>query len=108
MRTATLLLACIFVLSATHQKCGESVAASSPATGGTLHAAGRMNTERAAHTVTLLSDGRVLIAGGLSGASLSSAEVYDAQSRRFANVSGMGSARAGHTATRLGDGRVLI
>jgi hypothetical protein len=98
MRAAALIL----LLSLGPRNCGETPG------GGAIRDTGRMNAERAAHTATLLNDGRVLIAGGFSGGSLSSAEVYDPESQRFTFVGGMRAARAGHTATLLPDGRVLI
>ena len=75
---------------------------------------GSMITPRAAHTATLLSNGMVLIAGGVKAAFpwpdivLSSAELYDPFSRSFTRTGDMSTARAGHTATLLADGRVLI
>src|SRR5262249_38477319 len=72
-----------------------------------------MVTARAAHTATLLSDGRVLIAGGVvcdagNCTQLSSAEVYDPIQQKFRPVASMAAARASHTATLLSDGTVLI
>lgn len=75
---------------------------------------GSMITPRAAHTATLLSNGKVLIAGGVKAAFpwpdsvLSSTELYDPSSRSFIRTGDMTTARAGHTATLLANGRVLI
>src|SRR5437870_4529598 len=65
---------------------------------------------RQGHTATVLSDGRVLIAGGMDSIGvLASAEIFDPNTRAFRAVaSPMRAARVGHTATRLADGRVLI
>ena len=65
-----------------------------------------MASKRAGHTATELSDGRVLLTGGVGY--LRSAEVYDPQSRTFTRVGNMAEGRIGHTATLLEDGRVLI
>lgn len=58
---------------------------------------------------TLLTDGRVLFAGGyLLGSYTASALLYDPNSNTFAPTGPMGSARYGHTITLLADGRVLV
>jgi len=70
-----------------------------------------MTESRATHTATLLSDGRVLVAGGTSGAgcsSSSSTEIFDPVSDSFSNSSQMSVGREGHTATGLSDGKVLV
>jgi hypothetical protein len=68
-----------------------------------------MTTSRAAHTATLLPDGRVFVAGGLGGDSgVASTEVFDPTANTFASGPGMSVARTGHTATLLSNGKVLI
>jgi WD40 repeat protein len=72
---------------------------------------------RSWHSATLLSDGKVLVAGGLdaSGASTATSEVYDPATGTFAAVGNLPSKSAGHTATLLNcglacanNGRVLL
>jgi hypothetical protein len=64
------------------------------------------------HSATLLPDGRVLIAGGWTGASATaafgSAEIHDPVNGRAAEKVLPAMRRAGHTATQLRDGRVLL
>ena len=71
-----------------------------------------MATPRYYHTATVLPDGRVLVAGGLSSGAAASvvdaAEVYDPATRTFLACGSMGQARYRHTATLLPGGTVLV
>lgn len=98
-----------------------------PAT-GTFSVTGSMAAPREQHTATLLADGRVLIAGGISGnrataaggitlasyrtaatdSFLATAEIYDPTAGTFSKTGSMSSPHRGHTATLLQDGRVLV
>ncbi|MDQ3473313.1 MAG: hypothetical protein M3447_06200, partial [Acidobacteriota bacterium] len=77
---------------------------------GVVSAIRSMTAKRAAHTATLLGNGKVLIAGGFvgNGGGLSSAEVFDPTTTTFTSAENMTVARAGHTATPLPNGKVLI
>jgi hypothetical protein len=65
-------------------------------------------------TVTLLADGRVLVAGGSGNNSkgewvdTASAEIYDPAAGTFGATGPMKQARSGQTAALLQDGRVLV
>lgn len=71
---------------------------------------GSLTTARYRATATLLTNGEVLIAGGLgaTGSAQSSAELYDPAAGAFTTTGSMATARNEHTATLLADGRVLI
>jgi hypothetical protein len=71
---------------------------------------GSMTWARTRAMATLLSDGRVLIAGGVGGTSgLASAEIYSPATGSFSPTGSMATVReSGPTATLLPDGRVLI
>jgi hypothetical protein len=83
--------------------------------GATFTSTGNMTASRYSHIATLLTDGTVLITGGVSYSnnglflgSVASAELYDSSTGTFTATGGMTTRRAGPTATLLNDGRVLI
>ena len=70
---------------------------------------GSMSTGRYGAFAAPLPGGKVLIAGGFNGSSLSSAEIYDSNSGAFSPAAnGLSVARGFGTATVLQDGRVLL
>ena len=74
-------------------------------------ATGSMHTARASHTATLLSNGKVLVIGGLGDngtAALASAELFDPANAVFTSTGNLMTARLFHTATLLQSGKVLV
>jgi hypothetical protein len=79
-----------------------------PAT-GKWRPTGSMTVARAAHTATLLRNGKVLVAGGSEGViAFSSAELFDPAREMWTRTGDMTQQRRAHTATLLASGRVLI
>jgi uncharacterized delta-60 repeat protein len=61
------------------------------------------------HTATLLPNGKVLVAGGISGASPQpSADLYDPAAGAWTATGSLNTPRYGHTATLLPRGKVLV
>ena len=71
-----------------------------------------LKTARFHHTATLLTDGRVLVAGGAAGVGgerpLKSAELYDPATGSWSEAASLNTARDSNTATLLPDGMVLV
>jgi hypothetical protein len=69
-----------------------------------------MTTGRSQHTATLLPNGKVLVAGGLSplGAKLASAELFNPATNSWTATGTLTDKRYNHTATLLSTGKVLI
>lgn len=101
---ATLMLGVLSCLATFSQ------AVSSSGIDASVQRVATLRTARAAHTVTALPSGQVLIAGGMTGGGGSTAtvELFDPAGDRVRQLDGLAERRAGHTATLLRDGRVLI
>ncbi|MEI7848438.1 MAG: kelch repeat-containing protein [Chloroflexota bacterium] len=71
---------------------------------------GSMLTARYNHTATLLSNGKVLVVGGMDNLNkaLASAELFDPATGKWVSAGTMSAARVHHTATLLSNGQVLI
>jgi hypothetical protein len=84
-----------------------------PASVFTVLSGNGLNTSRYQHSATLLSNGNILVAGGLSCTApgtctyLNSAELYDPVAGKATNTGGLATARSA-PAVLLADGRVLI
>ena len=81
--------------------------------GGAFHdSAGSMVTPRAAHAVTRLHDGKLMISGGATtqiiNDTVASVEIFDPTTGLFAAGGVMTVPRSRHTATTLASGKVLI
>jgi len=81
---------------------------------GAFTSAGNLNVDRYGHTMTVMNNGQVFIAGGQSCTSatscmaLDSVEVYDPIAGTFMQIGTLAQARFGAAATLLADGKVLI
>lgn len=62
---------------------------------------------RKGHTATLLPDGRVFIAGGVSSGS-TFPEIYDPATKTFTTAAPLAQSRIYHNATLLRDGKILL
>ena len=77
---------------------------------GTWTLTGALHTARGDDTATLLPNGKVLVAGGITGTTniLSSAELYDPSNGTWTVTGSLNAARQLQTATVLSSGKVLV
>jgi hypothetical protein len=76
---------------------------------GSWAGTGSMIQGRNGHTATLLTNGKVLVAGGYSNnVSIASSELYDPATGLWTSTGSMNFARYAHTATLLTNGKVLV
>src|SRR5712671_6928695 len=85
----------------------NSFAAPSAST-GSFSLVGSMSQFRRLHTATLLSNGKVLVAGGRPIAQAATSEIYDPAAQTWTNSAALNTGREFHTATLLQDGRVVV
>lgn len=90
--------------------------------GNVWNAAGTLLTPRQGHTATLLTSGKLLVAGGASDCTtvidpvseifyctyVAGAELYDPASNSWSAVGTLANPRTGHVATLLASGKVLL
>jgi N-acetylneuraminic acid mutarotase len=69
---------------------------------------GPTNTVGSQPTATVLSDGRVLVAGGNPGSATATSMIYDPATRGWTRTGDLNVARYGHAAVLLRDGTVLV
>jgi alpha-tubulin suppressor-like RCC1 family protein len=112
--TATLLLGGKVLVAGGNGSSNPASALSSaeiynPAT-ATWSPTGSLVTARGSQKAVLLSNGKVLAAGGLdaSGSPLSSAEIYDPAAGTWGSTGPVATARYNHTMTMLPSGKVLV
>src|SRR5207249_7546858 len=69
-----------------------------------------LRTARSYHTATLLSNGEVLVAGGIdiNGNATNTVELYDVSSGAWTASGSLNVKRSDHTATLLPNGKVLV
>src|SRR5262249_17000215 len=82
------------------------------AKGASFVETGNMGSGRFVGTATLLTNGQVLLAGGLGGSpilsTVASAEIYDPATRSCSFVGSMSVPRGAHRAVLLANGKVLV
>ncbi len=80
------------------------------AASGTWTSTGSMTIPRSRHTATLLSDGEVLVSGGLTTGNIPTrtAELYDPVTGTWSATGSLTIGRSRHTATLLSNGYVLV
>lgn len=113
-RSRLVFVVCIIVTfvvaAAAFRTSSPSVSMAASSDAGSLNPAAPMLEPRSGHTATLLSNGEVLIAGGMRRNQdfYKSAELYDPATGKFQPTGEMSERRVGQIAVLLPSGKVLI
>ena len=111
MRRSWIAPLAVLVLMISGCTAGEPASSSGPSATEHAHDAPRAG-ERAAHTATSLTDGRILVAGGCiadgCGTATADVMIVGVDGRTVTSVAPMSVPRTNHTATMLSDGRVVV
>src|ERR1041385_531204 len=80
------------------------------AAGASFSSASPLLSARGSHTATVLSNGKLLVAGGETniGFTSATAELYDPATGAWATIASMNADREHHTATMLPNGKILV
>src|SRR5579859_2470510 len=110
MNCSRLLLVVFLTLSFAFSGAAFRLSTPTAPQSGSLVPAAPMLEPRSGHSATLLSDGTVLIAGGMRRNQdfYKSAEVFDPTTGTFHPTGAMAVGRVGHIAVPLPSGKVLI
>src|SRR6266480_6681675 len=76
---------------------------------GTWTSSDSLRERRTRYTVTLLNNGKALVAGGWGryGDPIESADIYDPDASRWSSAGKMAITRSDHSAVLLGNGKIL-
>ena len=110
-RAVVLILALVGLIGTAALMLGPARLASAQVVAPSWTYTGNLNTARAAHTATLLPNGKILVAGGYNfnpNDPVNSAELYDPLTGTWTGTGNLNGARDGHTATLLANGKVLV
>ncbi|MEP6636271.1 MAG: kelch repeat-containing protein [Acidobacteriota bacterium] len=104
-----LIMALFGLISVTTQVLEPTALAHPPDTTPSWTFTGTLNTGRSGHTATVLTNGKVLVVGGVTtGDFLDTAELYDPATGTWSTAGRLRAGRYLHTATLLPNGKVLV
>src|ERR1700761_3366625 len=109
-RVIATMLAVPALVFALHATKTSAVPVDTSARGGSLRAVAPMLEPRSGHAAVLLTNGKVLVVGGMRRNQdfYKSAELFDPATEKFSATGSMALARVGPAAVRLPSGQVLV
>src|SRR5262249_22130992 len=67
-----------------------------------------LSQPRRSHSATLLTNGRILVAGGFGAAALGSFQIFDPATQTWSGTNNLANARVNHTATLMANGTAML